>query len=67
MKKVGCRELKNRLGRYLARVEAGETIVVTDRGKPVAQMTPIPPEPPKAKTIDDVLREMAAEIGRAHV
>ena len=43
MKTVGSRELKNRLGRYLGMVGKGETIIVTDRGKPVARLSP--PEP----------------------
>lgn len=42
MKKVGCREFKNRQGHYLARVREGETIILTDRGKPVAQLAPVP-------------------------
>lgn len=61
MKKVGSRELKNRLGTYLARVRAGETIVVTERGRPVAKLTPLSPETAGTKTIDDVLRELAAQ------
>lgn len=40
MRTVGSRELKNRLGRYLGLVGKGETIVVTDRGKPVARILP---------------------------
>lgn len=38
---VGSRELKTRLGTYLARVRGGETILVTDRGKPVAELRPV--------------------------
>ena len=38
--KVGARELKNRLGHYLAVVKAGETVYVTDRGRIVAEMKP---------------------------
>jgi prevent-host-death family protein len=38
---VGSRELKTRLGRYLNRVRRGETIVVTDRHEPVAELRPI--------------------------
>jgi prevent-host-death family protein len=38
---VGSRELKNRLGEYLRRVKAGETILITERGKPVGQIVPI--------------------------
>lgn len=41
MKKVGCREFKNRQGHYLARVRRGETLILTDRGKPVAQIMPV--------------------------
>ena len=38
---VGARELKARLGRYLNRVRVGDTIVVTDRSEPVAELRPI--------------------------
>jgi prevent-host-death family protein len=38
---VGSRELKTRLGQYLERVRRGETILVTDRGKPVAELRPV--------------------------
>lgn len=37
---VGSRELKTRLGQYLQRVRGGETILVTDRGKPIAELRP---------------------------
>jgi prevent-host-death family protein len=39
---VGTRELKNRLSEYLRRVKAGETVIITERGKPVGQILPIP-------------------------
>lgn len=35
-------ELKAGLSAYLARVKAGEEVVVTDRGAPVAKLVPIP-------------------------
>lgn len=38
---VGSRELKTRLGHYLARVRRGDTITVTDRSEPVAELRPI--------------------------
>jgi len=38
---VGARELKTRLGRYLNRVRRGDTIVVTYRSEPVAELRPI--------------------------
>ena len=35
---VGIRELKAKLSEYVNRVSAGETVVVTDRGTPVARL-----------------------------
>ena len=37
---VGIRELRAHLSRYLDRVRDGEEIVVTDRGKPIARISP---------------------------
>ncbi len=39
---VGVRELRQRASAWLRRVEAGETVRVTDRGRPVALLTPLP-------------------------
>jgi prevent-host-death family protein len=36
----GARELKTRLGTYLRRVRRGKTLVVADRGRPVAELRP---------------------------
>ena len=36
MAAVGIRELKNQLSKYLKRVQDGEDLTVTDRGRPVA-------------------------------
>jgi prevent-host-death family protein len=36
---VGVRDLKNNLSRYLSRVQDGEEVIVTDRGKPVARLS----------------------------
>lgn len=46
MMRIGIRELRQRASDYLRRVEAGETIEVTDRGRPIALLTPIPEAPP---------------------
>jgi prevent-host-death family protein len=35
---VGVRELKARLSEYLGRAAAGESVVVTDRGRPIARI-----------------------------
>ena len=39
---VGVRELKAHLSEYLDRAAAGEIITVTDRGRPVAVLAPLP-------------------------
>lgn len=41
--KVGTKSLKNNLSLYLRRVRAGETVTVTDRGVPVAELRAIAP------------------------
>ena len=41
MASVGIRELRQRASELLRRVEAGETIEVTDRGRPVAMLAPL--------------------------
>ena len=38
MTKVGVRELRNNLSKYLERVRGGEEVIVTDRGRPVARV-----------------------------
>jgi len=38
--KVAVRELRQNLSRYLDRVKAGEELVVTERGREVARLTP---------------------------
>ena len=35
---VGVRDLKNNLSRYLDRVQAGEEVIVTERGRPIARL-----------------------------
>ena len=61
MKTVGSRELKNRLGRYLGLVGRGETIIVTDRGKPVARLVPPSPKRVDAVDLEEVLEQLEAE------
>lgn len=38
---IGIRELKSHLSAYLRRVKAGETVVITERGKPVGRILPL--------------------------
>jgi prevent-host-death family protein len=53
---VGARELKARLGTYLRRVREGRTLVVTDRGQPVAELRPIA----TGRGVDAVLAKLKA-------
>ena len=42
MTSVGVRELRQRASELLRLVEQGETVEITDRGRPVALLAPIP-------------------------
>ncbi len=41
---ASVRDLKNRTSELLRRVRAGEHLLVTDRGRPIAEITPVRPE-----------------------
>ena len=41
--RVGIRELRQNLSIYVHRVKAGETLEVTEHGRPVARLTPLTP------------------------
>ncbi len=43
--RVGVRELRQNLSVYLDRVKAGETLEVTEHGRPVARLGPRPQKP----------------------
>lgn len=61
MKTVGSREFKNRMGRYMKAVRQGQSLLLTDRGKPVAKVVPPDPELAPEPTLMDVLRRLEAE------
>ena len=50
---VGVRELRNNLSQYLERVQAGDEVVVTDRGAAVARLLPLSGE----RTLDRLIAE----------
>ena len=41
MQAVGVRDLKSRLTHYLRLIKAGERVIVTERGKPIALIRPV--------------------------
>lgn len=46
MERAGVRQLRQAASELLRRVQQGETIEITDRGRPVALLTPLPDEGP---------------------
>jgi antitoxin (DNA-binding transcriptional repressor) of toxin-antitoxin stability system len=56
---VGVRDLKNSLSRWLRLVRKGESVIVLDRGTPVAILTAVPVEG-AARTAADHLAGLAA-------
>ena len=53
--RVGVRELRQNLSVYLDRVKAGETLEVTERGEPVAELRPRPSE--RRSILDQLIAE----------
>jgi prevent-host-death family protein len=60
MRAVGIREVKNKLSEYLRIVAEGETVLVTDRGRVVAQLAPPPSHSLPPLSEDQALERLAA-------
>lgn len=56
IKSAPVSRLKATLSEYLARVKAGEEVIVTERGKPIAKIVPLPRN---ASTASSHLLELA--------
>ena len=56
MSQAGVKELKTHLSEYLQRVREGERIVITDRGRPIAQLAPVE-ESPEAVLVWGLVRD----------
>ncbi|MEV0938842.1 type II toxin-antitoxin system Phd/YefM family antitoxin [Micromonospora wenchangensis] len=41
MERIGVRELNQNTSQVLARVSGGETLEITDRGRPIARLVPV--------------------------
>jgi prevent-host-death family protein len=61
MTTVGIRELRQRASELLRLVERGETVEITDRGRPVAVLSPMP----SGGTLDQL--RAAGEVTRATI
>ena len=64
MTRIGIRELRQNASEYVRRAEKGETIEVTDRGRPVARLGPLP-EP--GSIIDRLIAEGKARPAQGNV
>jgi prevent-host-death family protein len=72
---VGVRELRQNLSVYLERIALGETLEVTDRGRPVAILAPLPKqasvlerlraEGRMTPAVGDLLKAIGPPTGRA--
>ena len=61
MRVVGIKILKNRLSEYVRLAASGESVLVTDRDRVVAQLGPPPPQ--RAESVPDVLLAQAVRQG----
>ena len=61
MRKVGLKILKNKLSEYVRLAERGETVLVTDRDRVVAEL--VPPERTRSPVLADALLSEAVRKG----
>ncbi len=61
MQSVGIKALKNNLSAYIKAVEAGETVLVTDRGKVVARLVPEKVVHDRPQTEEEILQQLERE------
>lgn len=57
---IASRELRNETASVLRLVEAGETVVITRRGRPVANLVPHRGDAPRWMTPDEVMAIVAS-------
>ena len=61
MRSVGLKVLKNKLSEYVRLAAGGETVLVTDRDRVVAELGP--PQPRRSPMVDDALLAEAVREG----
>jgi antitoxin (DNA-binding transcriptional repressor) of toxin-antitoxin stability system len=61
MRSVGIKVLKNKLSEYIRLVTQGETVLVTDRDRVVAELSP--PRPGRTESVSDVILAEAVRKG----
>ncbi|MCB1034655.1 MAG: type II toxin-antitoxin system prevent-host-death family antitoxin [Acidobacteria bacterium] len=53
---AGVRELKTHLSHYLKQVKRGESVLITERGKPVGRIVPVS----SSQTVEERVKELVA-------
>jgi antitoxin (DNA-binding transcriptional repressor) of toxin-antitoxin stability system len=61
MRSVGLKVLKNKLSEYVRLVAGGETVLITDRDRVVAEI--VPPQPGRSSSLMDALLAEAVREG----
>jgi prevent-host-death family protein len=61
MRSVGIKTLKNKLSEYVRIAASGETVLVTDRDRVVAEL--VPPSPGRAESVSDAVIVDAIQRG----
>lgn len=61
MRSVGLKTLKNKLSEYIRLAAAGETILISDRNKVVAEL--VPPSEVRSRSLPDALLAEAVRNG----
>ena len=61
MRAVGLKVLKNKLSEYVRLAAGGETVLVTDRDRVVAEL--VPPQVGRSETLDDAMLADAVRQG----
>jgi prevent-host-death family protein len=65
MNSIGIRELRDGLSRHLAAVRAGQTLTITDHGRPIARIVPVDQPSPLERLIAEGVVQPAREKRRS--
>lgn len=66
-KTVAVAEIKAQLSRYLRQVKAGEEVLITERGTPVARLVPIGPAGSDAERLRELERQGLVRVGTGKI
>jgi prevent-host-death family protein len=67
MRTIGVAQLKAHLSRYLAHVKGGQEVLVTERGRPVAKLVPLPAAGERDARRERLIREGVLLPGRGRL